>query len=287
MTPLVAVVGETASGKSALALEIAERYNGAIICADSRTVYKSMNIGTAKPSAEDQARVPHYMLDLVEPGQPFTVADFQTRCNITISDVENTGKLPILCGGSGLYIDSVIYNYQIPPAGDPAERVRLEALGIPELQAELHKKQIPLPENAKNKRYLIRTLERGGEPARRSVRGNTLVLGLTLLREVLAERIRARTTKMLADGVFDETRSLVERYGADCEQFKGSIYAAAVRHLAGEITRAELIEAVVASDLKLAKKQRTWFKRNKDIIWVSNAAEAHEAIDHFLANREK
>ena len=127
--PLVVVVGPTASGKSALAIELAEQFNGEIICADSRTVYKYMDIGTTKPSLEDRARVPHFGLDLVEPGERFTAADFQEYANEKITEIRQRGHIPFLVGGTGLYVDGVVFDYEFLPA-DEALRAKLEKLTL-------------------------------------------------------------------------------------------------------------------------------------------------------------
>src|SRR5262245_27832773 len=123
--PLVVIVGETGSGKSALALELAERFNGEIICADSRTVYKGMDVGTAKPSPEDRQRVRHYGLDVVEPGEGFSAHAFSLLAQAAIHEIAARGKLPILAGGSGLYVDAVLYGFQFRPKPEPALRSSL------------------------------------------------------------------------------------------------------------------------------------------------------------------
>jgi tRNA dimethylallyltransferase len=144
--PLIVIVGPTASGKSALAMQLAERFGGEIICADSRTVYKGMDIGTAKPSAEDQARVPHHGLDLVEPGERFSAVDFKNYATQTIADIRARGKIPFLVGGTGLYVDAVIFDYHFGQA-DPELRAKLEALSLEELHEYCRNNNIKLPEN--------------------------------------------------------------------------------------------------------------------------------------------
>jgi tRNA dimethylallyltransferase len=142
--PLVVIVGPTASGKSALAIELAEQFGGEIICADSRTVYKGMDIGTAKPSLEDQARVPHWGLDLVDPNEPFSVADFQTYAFEKIADVRSRGKIPFLVGGSGLYIDAVIFEFKFMEI-DTALRAKLDKMSLEELHDYCIENNINLP----------------------------------------------------------------------------------------------------------------------------------------------
>jgi tRNA dimethylallyltransferase len=160
---LVAIVGPTASGKSGLAMETARRFYGEIIAADSRTIYKGMDIGTAKPSKADQAEIPHWGLDLVEPGQGFSAQKFKVYANQKITDINLRGKLAILVGGTGLYMDSVLYDFQFGPAADAEQRSALERLNVEQLQIIIEQKGLARPENIKNKRHLIRTIERRGQ----------------------------------------------------------------------------------------------------------------------------
>ena len=159
--PLIVITGPTASGKSALALELAERYNGEIICGDSRTVYKGMDIGTAKPSIEDQNRVPHHLLDVVTPDERFTAADFQTLAQEAIHNIRSRGKIPFVVGGTGLYIDGLILDYEFGNDADVELRKKREQMTTDELLVELKKQQIEVPHNHDNKRHLVRALEQG------------------------------------------------------------------------------------------------------------------------------
>ena len=163
--PLIVIVGPTASGKSALSLRIAQQFDGEIICADSRTIYTGMDIGTAKPSKADQALVRNWLLDQVEPGKPYSVAEFQAAAKAAVEDIRSRGKLPILVGGSGLYIDAFIYDYQLGSQAADGERQRLNALSLEQLQAELQQVDPAEYQNVdlNNKRRLIRAIERAGE----------------------------------------------------------------------------------------------------------------------------
>ena len=152
MDKIIVIVGPTASGKTALAIDIAKRHNGEIICADSRTVYKGLDIGTAKPTPADQARVPHHGLDLVEPDESFSAADFKSYANQKIAEIRQRGRLPVLVGGTGLYVDSVVYDYQFGPPVDKKRRQELSTMTIEELHEYCHKHNVPLPENIYNKR---------------------------------------------------------------------------------------------------------------------------------------
>lgn len=278
--PLIVVVGPTASGKSDVAVHIAESFDGEIICADSRTIYKYMNIGTAKPSAEDQAKVPHWGLDIAEPGTVFTAADFQSYATNAIADIRSRGKIPVMVGGSGLYIDGVIFDYKFG-LPQPKQRELLEALSLDELKEYCANNNIELPENNKNRRYVIRAVEqkninttRVSEPI-----ANTLVVGITTYRQELRSRIESRIEHMFDRGVVDEAKMLGKKYGWDSEAMTGNIYRQIRLFLDGEIDEVELKRRCVVADYRLAKRQQTWFKRNPYIHWKP----ADEVFD-FVAN---
>lgn len=277
---LIVIVGQTASGKSALAMELAERFDGEIICADSRTVYKGMDIGTAKPTPKDRARVPHHLLDIVEPNQAFNVATFKELAVRAIDDIGSRGKVPLLVGGSGLYIDSVLYDFAF---GDPADMVlreQMNALRVNELQDMIRDRGLSMPENTMNKRYLIRTLERNGKQGeRKELRPNTIIIGLEVNSDELRSRIEARTDVMIGEGFAAEVRDLVGRYGWDAPGLLAPGYKAFRRYLEGTETLYEARLAFIKNDMALAKRQRTWFKRNKSIQWFSNREEVQTFVD--------
>lgn len=286
--PMIVIVGETASGKSALALELAAQLGGEIICADSRTIYKSMDIGTAKPTAEERARIPHHCLDLVAPDQSFTVADFKVCAERAIDDIVRRGNLPILVGGTGLYIDAVLYDFQFRAPSDPAERARLQTLSVEELQTELAEKGISVPENSRNPRHLVRALETGGVTAgRKPLRAGTLVLGLRLDRDVLAERIKDRARQMVARGLVDEVRMLGERYGWDVPALQAPAYKAFRGYISGDISLEYAQAQFIKNDLGLAKRQRTWFKRNNSVQWLDNGGDFTYAVDLVTTHLNK
>lgn len=281
--PLIVIVGPTASGKSDLGMEVARQYGGEIICADSRTVYKGMDIGTAKPTKADQEEIPHHLLDVVEPSEPFSVAQFKERANRAIADITKRGKLPIMVGGSGLYVDSVIFDYQFGQPADPDQRAQLQQASIEELQQICRDKNIEMPINHMNKRHLIRAIELGGLPKNTPVlRSNTLVVGIAMDKDVLVDRIQHRAKVMAASGIVEETKRLGEKYGWDNEAMTGIIYRIFREVLEGTLSEDEAIEIFARSDDQLVKRQKTWFKRNPHIIWGSRD-ELIERIDSFLA----
>ncbi len=281
--PLVVIVGETASGKSALAMELAEKFDGEIICADSRTVYKGMDIGTAKPTEGDRSKIKHHLVDVVTPDQRFTVAQFKSLANKAIKEIHGRGKLPIMVGGTGLYIDSVIFDYDFRPVADPERREQLQAMSVDELQEQLEAEGIALPENARNPRHLIRSLETGGVPAtKQAILPWTLVIGLKRDRDELERRITERADEMIKDGIVEELKGLIAKYPSDSEAFNCTAYKAFKKYISGEISLEEARELFIKNDLHLAKRQRTWFKRNYSIQWVKEQRHAVELTTTFL-----
>lgn len=282
VAPLIAIVGETASGKTALAIKLAKQFNGEIIAADSRTVYKGLTIGTAKPTPQERAGIRHHLLDVVAPNESFTVADFKRLAEAAITDITNRGKLPILVGGTGLYVDAVLYDFTFAAAPDPQLRQELQTLSVPELKKLIQDRGIAMPENKQNSRHLIRAIERNGEmPKRRDLRPNTLIIGLSIEREELRQKISQRIDEMISHGLIDETRRAWQTYGA-VPALQAPAYKAFGAYLDGKCTLEEAKVLFARSDLQLAKRQRTWFKRNKSIHWVHKQAEAVDLATTFL-----
>lgn len=287
MPPLIAVVGETASGKSALALWLAQKYNGELICADSWTVRRECNIGTAKPSLEDQASVPHHLLNVVGPDEDFTAAVFKRLALEAIDDITSRGKVPILVGGTGLYVDGILYDYNFLPEGRPGLRDELNLLSIDELLVRINKADIELGEtDPRNKRRLIRLIETDGAvQTKAELRDNTLIFGMQPERQELNQRIAGRVDAMIQAGLEHEVDQLQRTYGWDCEGLKGIGYREWHDYFVGtqslELTR----ERIISSTVGLAKRQRTWFKRNKFIHWLTTPidyAHADELIIDLL-----
>lgn len=286
-SPLIVIAGETASGKSSLAIQLAERFDGEIISADSWTVYEGFDIGTAKPSAEEQARVPHHLLDVADPNEGFSAVLFQKLAKEAILDINSRGKLPIIAGGTGLYIDSVIFNYGFLPPSNPALRAELNALTLGEVVTRSHNMGLDTTGiDIRNKRRVIRLIENNGvRPTKQGLRPDTLILGLRPPRDDLLRRIELRVDAMMAAGLEDEVRRLASQFGWDAEPMKGIGYWQWKDYFAGVQTREETREKIVKASLDLAKRQRTWFKRNKSIQWLSNSdryAQSVELITTFL-----
>lgn len=269
--PLVVIVGPTASGKTALAVELAETCGGEIICADSRTIYRGLDIGTAKPTSQDRSRVPHWGLDLVEPGDYFSVANFKMYAKVKIDEIRSRGNIPFLVGGTGLYIDSVIFDYQFGKEANMAERNKLNLLTLQELHEYCNKHNITLPENDKNRRYVIRAIERSGTDVSKTSCpiDNTIIIGILVDKEILRTRIEHRAEQLFNDGVIDEAKVMGNKYGWNNEALKGNIYPLAHSYLLGDITWDAMKIKFSILDWRLAKRQMTWLKHNSFIEWLT------------------
>lgn len=279
---IVFVVGPTASGKSALAMQIALQYQAEIICADSRTVFKGMDIGTAKPSPQDQRAVKHHLLDVAEPNQKFSAAMFKDLAQAAIKDINSRGKVAIVVGGSGLYVDALLFDFSFQGRADESLRGKLEALSLETLQALCRQSDLAI-ENQLNRRHLIRALEtQSKSPTRENTpQLETIVVGIATERTELRARVIKRTETMFAQGVLEEARQLGLRYGWECEAMTASIYRILKPVLEGSKPLSFAIEAFIKSDLSLAKRQMTWFKRNPNIIW-GDPPELMKKVAHFL-----
>lgn len=282
---LVVIVGPTASGKSDLAMCLAKAYEGEIITADSRTVYKGMDIGTAKPSKTDQKEVPHWGLDLVSPGQRFTAHQFQKYAKSKIKDIQKRDKLPILVGGTGLYIDAVLFGFGFLPDADLDNRAKLEALSVSQLQQIIENKGHTMPINSQNKRHLIRAIETEGKTGTKNLRPmtGTIVIGIMPSDDDLKNRIDMRAEQLFTDGVVKETKKLVQEYGEKVlERSGGIVYKICLKLNNGTINLEEAKELDRMADWQYARRQRTWFKRNPHIKWFADDNQAFRFISDQL-----
>lgn len=277
--PLVAIIGPTASGKTAAAIAIAKQYDGEVIAADSRTVYRGMDIGTAKPSIEERSGIAHWGFDLTEPGQRFSAAQFQAYATEKIAEIRARGRLPIMVGGTGLYTDGLLFDYQFPERPSEAIRQRLEAMSLDELHKYCIDNNIELPINDKNKRHLVRKIAHAGlnDKRRKRVIDNVIVVGIATDMTILEQRFVSRAEHMFEMGVVKEAKLLGEKYGWDSEAMTGNIYPLIREYINGEASLEDTLAAFVMRDRQLAKRQMTWFRRNPWIAWSTA-----DGVESFL-----
>ncbi len=279
---LVVICGPTAVGKSAAAVELARRIGGEIVCADSRTLYRGMDIGTAKPTPEQRRQVPHHLLDVADPDQTVTLAVYRTLALEALDAIRRRGRVPLLVGGTGLYIRAVVDGFAIPPVPpDPALRARLEE----EERAQpgvLHARLRQVDPRAaarihpRNVRRLVRALEvyaRTGRPISEWQRadpvGAVVQIGLTMDRAALDRRIEARVWEQLDRGLVDEVRALLARgYDPRLPAMQGLGYKEIVPYLRGECSLEEAVARLVRHTRRYARRQWIWFRRDPRIRWL-------------------
>lgn len=280
--PLIVVCGPTASGKTAVSLKIAEDFDGEIISADSAQVYRYMDIGTDKVSLAERNRIKHHLVDIREPYQQFTMSDFKREASWAVGDIFRRGKLPIICGGTGLYINAVTENYKLPEA-PPNQRIREELQSEYEKKGKdhLYKMLMDLdPATAakihpNNVRYIARALEivlqtnkpidkQKGKPPY-----NVFKIGIRWPRETLYERIDKRVDEQIEEGLLNEIKSLfTEGYTEDMPAMQALGYKEYFPYLKGEKPIEECKEDLKQNTRNFAKRQFTWFRKEEDIYWV-------------------
>ena len=299
---MIAVVGTNASGKSAVGLELARKFNGEILSADSRQIYRGFDLCSGKVTREERLLVPHHLLDIKEIGEPFSVADFQSLAYTLIPQILSRGKLPFLVGGTGLYIGSVVHGYIMNerPA-DTALREELELLLIDELRAKLTPEGKAFlaarPSDYQNKRRIIRVLEKTahGEPLDyvNAPRYDVLQLGVTWPKELLAKRIEERLAARLKQGMLGEVEAYLAAGGDRKHLYDlGLEYRYILWYLTGKFSSQEEFCSELSRAIRqFAKRQMTWFRRDKSIRWIDMAADptaqAEAAVREFLGQGGK
>ena len=281
---ILCIVGPTAGGKSRLAMEVARRYDGEIICADSQTIRRGLDIGTAKPSTKDQQLIAHHMLDIIGPYERFSAADFKTRAGDIIEQIRNKGKLPILVGGTGLYIDALLYDFSFRKTADPAIRSELEELSVTELQQRITDKGLALPTNAQNPRHLIRTLEsKGVSVLNKKMRQDAVVIGVDP-KEKLDANIARRVEDMLRSGFVHEVFEVLRKFGQAPQSWDAIGYklVLAAGKQEADVDVDYIRRALATAHRQYAKRQRSWFKRNKHITWFEQPEDALEYLENIF-----
>jgi tRNA dimethylallyltransferase len=281
--PLAGIVGPTASGKTDLALALSERMPVEIVVADSRQVYRGMDVGTATPGPDAQRSVPHHLIDLKEPDEPFTVADWVERARAVVAEIARRGRLPLLVGGTGLYVSALVdgHDYAAQP-WSPELRQRLvdqlEAEGLDPLVARLRAidPYAAATIDVRNPRRVLRALERaeaddgGVRPSATPYPGRVALIGLDRSREVLYRRIDERAAWLFAHGLAGEVRALhAAGYGPGLRPMTGHGYREASAYLAGELSLEQAVEVTARRTRQYAKRQLTWFRRDPRVLWIA------------------
>lgn len=291
MEKLLVITGTNASGKSGLGIELALKYHAEIVSADSRQVYKGLDLGSGKVTEEEMKGVPHHLLDVAEPGEQFTLVDFQHKAYEAIDDIHSRGKKAFLVGGTGLYINSVVDGYNIKEEKpDKERREAVEAMTSEEL-TEIIRKENPdalLRLDQKNKRRLEREVERilAGDTAARvnTPRYETLVLGVTWPRDMLYGRIRERLDRRLKEGMVDEVADLRAAGVPDAFLYGlGLEYRYILMYLRNEFSDFDAFYDRLFTEIRhLAKEQMTWFRKRKDIHWIDMTEEPLTQCENII-----
>lgn len=292
---LVVILGTNASGKSGLGIELALKYGAEIVSADSRQVFKGLDLGSGKVTQEEMKGVPHFLLDVAEPGDFFSLKDYQALAYEAIDGIFARGKQPFLVGGTGLYVNAIVDGYELTDAPlDTELRARVEAMSIEELRLLMTEKLQNIPDNLdmNNKRRLERAAEKllMGKPLNHESikKYDTLCLGVTWDREVLYKRIEERLDRRLNEGMIEEVEGLIARGVSDDFLYRlGLEYRYILMYLRGRFKDKEEFRAKLFMEIRhLAKEQMTWFRKRNDVFWLDMTgdpiSQASELIDRFL-----
>ena len=292
---VIVICGPTASGKTALSIELAKKINGEIISSDSMQIYKDMDIGTAKPSKEEMQGIKHYLLDFVEPSRRYSVAEFKKDAEAAIEEILAKGKTPIIVGGTGLYVDSLIYGIEYQDIQldekyrqELEERVEKEGLNKLYEEAKAIDSQAIEKISQNDKKRILRILEiykatgknkteQEIESRKKGVKYDYKVFAINWDRETLYERINKRVDIMMKQGLIQEVEQLLQKYNEFPTAMQGLGYKEVVEYLEGKTSKEEMIEKIKLETRRYAKRQITWFKKNKQTIWIG-----HEDLQKIL-----
>ncbi len=298
---VVVIVGPTASGKTALSIELAKKIDGEIISSDSMQIYKDMDIGTAKVTKEEAEGIKHYLVDFVSPADRYTVSDFKKDAEKAIEEILSKGKIPIVVGGTGLYVNSLIYGieYQDMDFNEEYRNELMKRAETPEELQNLWEEANKIdPDSMKiisknDKKRIVRVLEiykATGKTKteqeilsrKNEVKYDFKVFGITMDREKLYERINKRVDIMIQAGLENEVKELLEKYSEFPTAMQGLGYKEVVQYFDGILTREEMIEKIKQESRRYAKRQLTWFRRNKEIIWLDSMDDMPKNINTIL-----
>ena len=283
---VIVICGPTASGKTTLSIQLAQKINGEIISSDSMQIYKDMNIGTAKPDQQEMQGIKHYLLDFVEPNQRYSVADYKKDAENAIEDILQKGKVPIIVGGTGLYVDSLIYGIEYPNIEfDENYRKELERRVEKEGLEKLYEKAKKIDPQAMKKisrndqKRILRVLEiynatgktkteQEIESRKNEVKYDYRVFAINMDREKLYDRINKRVDIMIQKGLIEEVENLLKKYNEFPTAMQGLGYKEVVEYIQGKVLKEDMIENIKRESRRYAKRQITWFKKNKQTIWI-------------------
>ena len=297
---VIVICGPTASGKTALSIELAKKVNGEIISCDSMQIYKDMNIGTAKPTIEEMQGIKHYLLDFVSPNERYSVADFKKDAKNAIKEILSKGKVPIIVGGTGLYLDSLIYeieyqNIEFDEKYRKELEQEVEEKGLEELYEQAKKiDPVAIEKISKNdKKRILRILEiynatgknkteQEIESRKNEVEYDYKVYAISWDREELYARINKRVDLMIEQGLIDEVKNILQKYEQFPTAMQGLGYKEVVDYLKGNCTKQEMIEKIKMETRRYAKRQMTWFRKNKQTIWIQGNNSIQNNINIIL-----
>ena len=297
---VIVICGPTASGKTALSIELAKKINGEIISADSMQIYKDMNIGTAKPDEEEMQGIQHYLLDFVSPNERYSVADYKKDAKLAIKQIIQKGKTPIIVGGTGLYIDSLIYEIEYQNIEfDEEYRNKLEKIAQEEGVETLYQKAKEIDPKAmekisiNDKKRIMRVLEiynatgknkteQEIESRKKDVEYDYKVFAINWDREELYNRINKRVDIMIQQGLVEEVKNILKKYNKFPTAMQGLGYKEIVEYLEGKSTKEEAIEKIKMETRRYAKRQLTWFRKNKQTIWLEGSNDLQNNINIIL-----
>ena len=297
---VIVICGPTASGKTALSIELAKRINGEIVSCDSMQIYKYMDIGSAKPTEEEKQNIKHYMMDFVEPSERYSVAEYKVGAEKAIEEILRKGKTPIIVGGTGLYVNSLIYGIEYSDIKiDENYRNKLEEIVNTKGLDILYKEALKIDPKAmqkitpNDKKRIMRVLEiyhatgktkteQEIESRKKGVKYDYVVFGITMDREKLYDRINKRVDIMLKQGLENEVKNLIEKYPNCPTAMQGLGYKEVRDYFNGIYTKDEMIEKIKMETRRYAKRQLTWFRKNKQTIWLNGLDDIESNIKIIL-----
>ena len=297
---VIVICGPTASGKTALSIELAKKINGEIVSCDSMQIYKDMNIGTAKPTIDEMQGIKHYMLDIISPNERYSVADYKKQAKRAIREILKKGKVPIVVGGTGLYVDSLIYEIEYQDIefdekyrNQLEERVQKEGLEVLYNEAEKIDPEATKKISKNDQKRILRILEiynatgknkteQEKESRKKEVEFDYKVYAISWDREKLYNRINQRVDIMINQGLIEEVQNIYSKYNKFPTAMQGLGYKEVLEYLEGKCAKQEMIDKIKQETRRYAKRQLTWFRKNKQTIWLDGQKKIQNNIEIIL-----